>query len=140
MSLQKRPTINQDIVSSAVCIVAEKIGMDWESIFSEYDYPMDGFELMKALESSGYDIRREDMEAMDEIDDLCEKRLKEAEYKWFEENEIKPPFDIGTLIQHGVIVGICEHKAGAYLVKPYDTFFENHFRVINFEDASITDK
>jgi hypothetical protein len=140
-----RPTVTKEMILAACLIVATKIDADAETIAEHYRHPMDGHELAKALDMyAGWDTRREDMEALDEIESLVSSALSAAEKQWFTDSDIQPTFPIGAKIlgHHGngsgEITGIYEYGVAMYQVKPDGQDDEATGRrrwLIKFEDA-----
>lgn len=95
----------------------------------------DGYELGKALESDGWDIRRDDIDTLDMYSCELLSLLEKAENDWEEGNDIQPPYPIGTVIKEGTITGIYQHGAAKYLVKKHGQIHDNPRLVIKFEDA-----
>lgn len=141
MATPPRPKIDKEMILRA----AEQVMPEGaESIAAEYSYPMDGFELCKALDKwQGWDSTRDDMDELDRMDLIVHRMLEEAEKAWFEAYDIKPPLPIGAKVivrrgEKGEITGIDQHGHGKYLVKPdgQDDEKAGHRRyIINFEDA-----
>lgn len=134
-----RPIVNDEMKMAAARELAAKMGLgenSAEDIAQEYRHHMDGFALAKALDKwCSWDTSREEMEALDEMDVLVGKALKAAERQWFADNNIQPPFPIGTQITRGLITGIYEHDIGRYLVKENGCTKEGRHLIIKFEDA-----
>lgn len=143
--MEARPKIDNDMVLTAAKVVAERMGVSdivdtAESIAAEYRWPMDGFELAKALDKwQSWDTTREDMEELDAMDTLVRKALEKAEQEWFEHNRPQPSFEVGARIRWrgitGKIDGIYEHGPAKYLVKPDNSTIGDGRYIVNFEDA-----
>ena len=140
--MESRPKIDGAMELSAAKVVAEEHGdLDCaEAIVRQYCYPMDGYELAKALDLYEFwETTREEMETLDEVDDLVSDALRQAEKEWFEGNDIKPPHEIGTRIQWrdvvGEITGISDYGHAKYLVKPDVSTIGDGRYLVNFEDV-----
>ncbi|GGO89184.1 hypothetical protein GCM10011348_46340 [Marinobacterium nitratireducens] len=119
-----RPTVTDEIVREAAAEIAEKLGGSVDDIVKEYSYPMDGYELAKELEKWHYwNIGRDDIDTLDEVDFRVSDLLKKAQQEWAEAHNIQPPFPVGTRVMcrsrrnTGVIDSICDHSPAAYLIK-----------------------
>lgn len=147
-----RPTVSQPKLAER--ILSEFSGFSLsedkaEDIASEFSYPMDGYELAKVLEKwCSWDVSRDAMEALDEIDSIYSKLAEELEKEWVDTNAIQPPFPVGTMVeftQHltlsiGKITEVYSHGAAKYCIKPkgQDDEKENHRRfIVRFEDVSL---
>jgi hypothetical protein len=139
-----RPAVTLEMIAAAAEIVAAKIDGDASEIAACYHHPMDGFELAKKLDAEmGWDTDRNDMDALDEVEILVSRALADAESKWLEASDIKPPLPIGSMLrcygnQVGTITGIYKYSAAAYEVKPDgqdDATSGNKRWIIKFEDA-----
>ncbi|MNP53843.1 hypothetical protein D3C76_1483530 [compost metagenome] len=117
--------------------VAEKLDADAETLVEHYNRHMDGFELCLELHKwAGWDVTREDMDTLDELDYLVDEAERAAVKTWAEEHNPKPPFQIGTRIKEGVITGLCDsYSPASYLVKEDGCTDETRRRIIRFEDA-----
>jgi hypothetical protein len=143
--VEERPKIDNDMVLTAAKVVAERMGVSdivdtAESIAAEYSWPMDGFELAKALDRwQSWDTTRSDMEELDAMNTLVRKSLEKAEQDWFERNRPRPPFEVGARIRWrditGKIDGIYEHGPAKYLVIPDNSTIGDGRYIVNFEDA-----
>lgn len=121
----KRPAITKAMILAAAEVVAAKIDADAETIAEHYAPGMDGFELAIELAKSAYwDVSRDDMEALDEVDWLVDAALREAEKEWAATNNHPAPFLIGDRVrcdvrrETGTITGVSERLARTYEVKP----------------------
>ena len=145
-----RPKITKELIfDAAVEICQQIVDADPQCIVNHYSYPMDGFELSKQLDRyEGWDVTREEMEILDEMDGIVRDKYTEIEKKWFEENKILPPHPIGSIIKlnqrrygvDGEITGISKYNVACYEVKPIgqDDFTSGNRRVIiKFEDAVL---
>ena len=136
-----RPVVTEDMIRQAAEVVATRLSANAEDIVSEYSYPMDGFELAKELMKwHNWDVSRDDLDILDEVDSLVEALLKEAEKQWFEQNNIQPPLPIGTHITLGEITGIYEYDVARYEVKELGQDGDENLlgrRIIKFEDAEL---
>lgn len=136
-----RPTVTDEMIREAAMQVAEVYYPDFkdaavEAILRQYSYPMDGYELAKQLDRwESWDTTRDDVDAMDEIDDKVERRLRDAVGVWGQAFPMEPPFPLGTRITRGVIDHIYEHQPAVYAVKEDGCTSASRFLLIKFEDA-----
>jgi hypothetical protein len=143
----KRPGITPEIIKDAALETAKNVpnieesdieGLA-ESIVDVYSHHDNGYEIAKALDENCYwcDIDPMFVEAMDSMSYNVNFFHKKACFKWVEDNDIKPPLEIGTMIKEGEITGICDHSPATYLVKLPDQDDEKGWsrRLIKFEDA-----
>lgn len=132
-----RPTITKEMITEAAKQIAEKIEFgDADDITEHYRHHMDGYELAKDLEMyAGWDLTMRDVEELDGMSSIVDKLYREAEQKWYKENDIQPPLSVGTKITKGVIEGIDEHSAARYLVKETGCTKQNRWLLVKFEDA-----
>ncbi|OPX57052.1 hypothetical protein SAMN02745127_02088 [Oceanospirillum multiglobuliferum] len=132
----KRPDVTDEMIRHAAEVVAQKVKGDVGSIVEAYCHPMDGYELAKRLERECFwDVSRDDMELLDEMEGIIDDQHQAAEKEWFESNDIQPPFPIGTKIKEGIIKGIYEYRPAYYQVKEYGCTDPNRHRLIKFERA-----
>lgn len=142
-----RPTLNDEMKMNAAMVVAEKLGNpQWAAaIARNFHKWMDGYELAKELcRNEGWDVTRDEMEELDEMDSLTRDALQKAEQEWGDSNDIQPPYPLGTkLIVHGVIgeiTGVSDHSVASYLVKvdgQDDATCGNRRQIVRFEDAQL---
>ncbi len=131
-----RPEITDEMILEAAKQVAEKLNGDPKSIAANYCHPMDGYQLGRELDRwCGWDLTMSDVEELDCMSSIVDSMHREAEKKWFAENDIQPPLPLGTTIKEGVITGICEHSAARYLVKENGCTRDGRWLLIKFEDA-----
>ena len=144
-----RPTITDEmILEAAMKVVPQVIGRNAapedianaaESIVRVYNYPMDGYELAKELDSREYwDIKRDDVDQLDAMDTIVDRALREAEKAWFAATPVEPPFPVGTRITCGVIAGIYEYQPAYYRVKEDGCQNPTRFLLVKFENAKAT--
>lgn len=138
--MEPRPKITDAMKLEAAKAVAAKIDADPEIIAKHYRYPMDGYELAKELDRyEMWDLTRIEMEELDRVDFRARELIEKAEKEWFERNQPKPPFELGTQIKWrgiiGEITGIYEYGPAKYLVKPNDNSTGDGRYIVNFEDA-----
>lgn len=102
----------------------------------------DGYELARNLEEyEGWDIDTITVGLLDSFDSYLSKHIKFLEEKWQQDNDIKPPFAIGTIVQcrhggtsTGEISGISRYSVAAYEIKiPGEP--ENSRAIVKFEDC-----
>lgn len=147
MSTKKpsRPYANKQIIEEAAEEMALIIDADAATIAQHYSYPMDGYELARELEKYAYwDVDRDMMEKLDEMEAIVDRKLKAAEERWAEENDIQPELPNGTRVQckvrrqFGFIDGVSEYGVARYLVRDENQPESDTSRwVIKFEDVIL---
>lgn len=131
-----RPEADKAMILAAATVVAGKLGVDPHAIANHYRRNMDGFELAKELDKyANWDATREDVVALDEVNDLVDQAERAAIQAWAEEHNPQPPFPIGTRITEGVITGLYEYDAATYRVKEDGCTNATRSRLIKFENA-----
>lgn len=138
-----RPYANKQIIDEAAEEMALIIDADAATIAQHYSHSMDGYELARELENYAYwDVDRDIMEKLDEMEAIVDRKLKEAEKRWAEENDIQPDLPNGTRVQckvrkqFGFIDGVCEYDVARYLVRDENRPDGDTSRwVIRFEDV-----
>jgi len=132
-----RPRVTKEMILEAAKQVAKNLDdADAETIAKAYSHPMDGYELAKELDRMYcWDITMSDVEELDGMNSIVGDLHREAEDRWFKDNNIQPPLPIGTRIKNGVIEGICQYSAARYLVKENGCTQKGRFLLIRFEDA-----
>lgn len=139
--MQKRPHITEEMIRQVTDEIAAKheIG-DPDVLPRHYRNHMDGIELaFKLSKFEGWDYGHEiDGDFIDELDTISHRvdRIhREAVRKWFEQNDIHPPYSVGTQITQGVIDGIDEYGIARYKVKRPEDAGKESWLLVNFEDA-----
>ncbi|WP_422444153.1 hypothetical protein [Endozoicomonas sp. ALB091] len=143
----KRPEVTPEIIMKAAeKTAAETSNLSLEekaelanAIVQVYRTYMNGFDLAKALDRNGWDdidtMFVEDIDAMGFNVDTIHK---EVCFAWVKENNIQPPFEIGTTLDIGVITGISDHMPAYFEVKltGHDDAKDGYSRrLLKFEDA-----
>lgn len=133
-----RPKVDDAMVLQATKEIAKRIDdADAETIASCYRPYMDGYELAREIgRLYGWDLTMQDVEELDAMDSILRKLQTEAEKKWFEENDVQPPFETGTEIKQGLITGIDQYGVARYRVKEHGCTQDGRYLIINFEDAT----
>ena len=132
----KRPVVTDEMIRHAAEIVAPKVQGNVDDLADTYSHSMDGYDLAKQLERECFwDVSRDQMEQLDEMECIVDDLYRSAEKAWFEDNDIQPPFPVGTKIKEGVIKGIYEYMPAYYQVKKYGCTDEGTHLLIKFEDA-----
>ena len=140
----RRPYADQHIINEAAEEMALIIDADAATIAQHYCHRMDGYELARELEKYAYwDVDRDMMEKLDEMESIVDEKLKAAEKRWAEENNIQPDLPNGTRVQcnvrkqFGFIDGVCEYDVARYLVRDENRPDGDTSRwVIRFEDVT----
>ena len=143
--MEPRPKIDDAMELEAARIVAQKIGKGAQpaTIAEHYRFPMDGYELARELERNEmWDVTRQEMETLDEMDGLVSRAERKAEKEWFERNQPQPTLPVGTRLKlrdgTGEITGVSTSSPAKYEVKMDGHDDERSGwmrRLINFEDA-----
>ena len=113
----------------------------------DHYYPhIDSYDLAKKMEDSGYDVDRDFVEDMEQIDTYIKNSHSKAVNDWAEQCEPQPPLEVGAELkisswegnEVGVIEGIYEHTPACYLVKlKNQDESDTSRRIIKFEDAVL---
>jgi hypothetical protein len=140
-----RPVITVELIKMATESFCAEHNFNEEMIAEVYFsvYPADGFELALALiNECGWDVSREDMETLDQIEYLVRDELKQREKRWAADNNITPPLEIGTMTTLGEITGIYSFGVARYEIKLHDQDDSIRFirQIVKFEDAIQEDK
>jgi hypothetical protein len=147
----ERPKITQEIIIEAAKKTAEnasnleadekkRLAAD---IADCYHSHMDGYELCKKLENKGWMINTMFVEDMDSIDSFISDVHRKVCWEWVKENNIQPPFPIGTIIKEGEITDIYDHLPAYYSVKPIgqdDPKTGKRRSLVKFESAIPVDE
>jgi len=124
-----RPKACAVIIRLAAEELGRKIHIDPVAIAKRYKHPMDGYELARKLENiDGWHVDRATMEELDELEHMVDRRVFLTEKVWADENNIQPPFPIGSRVECairkkcGVITGILndDHHVATYEIKADD--------------------
>ncbi|MCL8299423.1 hypothetical protein [Pseudomonas mosselii] len=130
-----RPTATRQMILECCKPIAKKLEADAETLAHHYNRHMDGFELCIELAKwAGWDMQREDIDILDELDFLVDEAERKAVRAWFEEHNPQPPFAIGDSIKGGVITGISTYSPACFEVK-IEGEPDTTRRIIKFEDA-----
>lgn len=139
--MMRRPAVTDEMIEHALEVAADELSIDFDTLQNAYAYPTDGFELALELHSShGIDIKRDDVDVLDAIDVNVECQHKALCKQWFEENNIQPPFPVGTEIEEGEITDIYEYEVAVYEVKVRGWKDDGSRRLIKFEDAKLPEQ
>lgn len=134
-----RPKATREIILQAAAGVAGELGWsddNADGIADAYThYGPDGFAIAKELDRNGYELSAGDIETLDVMHCDVSSAVTKLEKAWVEENNIRPPLEIGTEIKEGVITGIYEHRPAYYMVKVHGCTNYNRHLLIKFEDA-----
>lgn len=132
-----RPTVTKEMIRTAAKEVCAKIrDAEPDDVAACYSYPMDGYELAKALERRFcWDIRVEDVSDLDAMDCAVRAKLADAEKEWVARENITPKLQPGTAIKRGVIAGVSDYGAAMYKVKEHGCTNPSRHLLVRFEDA-----
>lgn len=160
-AIKKRPKLNDSVIRMGAQIFVEehfKNGDNWlegcvddfiEEIITEWNHD-DGFEIGQKLNSNGWDLGRNEFEDLDYLSSCIEQAHKKLVKQWIEDNQITPPYPIGTHVKFdhtkkgltGVIkedgVG-SRHYVGQYAIE-VDAIhnYGNGYPIVNWEDVEPT--
>lgn len=130
-----RPRADKAMILECAKVVADKLNADAETLVEHYHRHMDGFDpCMELAKWASWDMKRDDVDTLDELDYLVDEAERAAVKAWFEEHKPQPPFAIGDTIKEGVITGISTYSLACFEVK-VDGQPDNSRRIIKFEDA-----
>lgn len=145
-TIPSRPDLTDEIVKAASLKIANGFsGLDSNAkqklvdlICATYEDGMNGYELAKEVESSGWDreINPSFVEDLDFMSFACDTLLEEAQREWVVKYGIEPKLKIGTKVRQGTITGVHSRTPAAYMVKPHgqDDEKSGHARhIIHFE-------
>lgn len=121
-----RPQATHNMIAEAAAVVASKIDADAGTIAQYYCHPMDGFELcIELIKSAYWEPSRDDMEALDEMEVLVRKALREEQARWaseFDQDQLAPEgsrIRCQTRDATGTVIGMGGSTSpGTYLVRP----------------------
>jgi len=132
-----RPIVTKEMILEAAKLIANKLDdADADTIAEYYRHHMDGYELARELDKwCGWDLTMRDVEELDGMSSIVDDLHRQAEDRWFKDNNIQAPLPIGSKIKQGVIEGICQYTAARYLVKENGCTKKDRFLLIRFEDA-----
>src|SRR5690554_6146126 len=118
-----RPKATREIILKAAADVARELRWTEDSAECIADaymgYGPDGFRIAKELDRDGWELSADDIETLDGMYWEVSRAVHELEKAWFEENNIRPPFEAGTAIKQGVIAGVYGHMPAYYMVKEH---------------------
>lgn len=132
----KAPTETIELLQKAFECFAEEHECDLSILIDGYRYSSvsDGYEIGKYLDTHyGWDVDLQFVNALDDLDYIANDYLQKERKKWFEENNVEPPYEIGTQLDKGTIVGIDTYYSGYYLVQQNNDSIGK--LLIKFEDA-----
>lgn len=134
----KRPARTEELVLEA--IEGKCIGMPFtaEQFAEQYSNWKDSYEIARDLDKYHHcDLTRDALDLIDDMIGLVDKHHHLAVKKWFVDNDIKPPYPVGTQLTKGLITGICNHSTAYYLVKEPGCTNPNRSLLVRFEDAVL---
>jgi len=134
----KAPKETIELLTKAFEQFAKDNDCDVNTLVTAYNdcYDTDGYEIAKRLDNFyGWDIDSEWVEKLDDLAWLASDELKKQREQWFNENNIDPPYEIGTKLDKGTIVGIDTYYSGYYLVEQHNDSIGK--LLLKFEDARL---
>ena len=139
----KRPEITKEIIEEAARKIVTAMGLDEEHVADivevyNHSWRMDGYEIAKALDDEfHWHIDMDAVVELDGIGSLIEHLHREACRQWVQENDIQPPYPVGSQLTKGVVTGISDFLPAYYLVQPPDDADSSGRLLIRFEDAVL---
>lgn len=134
----KRPSVTQELVLKA--IEGKCIGMPFsaEQFAEQFDVYKDSYEIARDLDRRHYlDLTCDHLDLIDDLIGFVSEYHRAAVKQWFEDNNIQPPYPIGTVLNKGIITGIDTYTPAQYLVKENGCNNPNRWLIIKFEDAVL---
>lgn len=133
----ERPKVTRELIMKAAVTFCQKHGYSnkqAEDLGRKARPNMDGYELAKLLENvCGWNPKAVDVEILDCFDNEIRNAHRDECWKWVGDNDIKPPFPIGTMTTLGRILRVYEHEPASYVVES-----ESGIRlIITFEEALV---
>ena len=96
---------------------------------------VEAYQLAKLMEDKApFEVDLAVVEECEHILNIYEDNLKKKQYKWIEDNSIKPLLRNGDMCKYGKIAGVSEYSPASYLIYTED---ENRKRVVTFEAAEV---
>jgi len=124
-SIPPRPHATREMIRAAAQKLAAQMECSEDDLANHYYHRFDGYEFARELEKhAGWSIDRSMVDDLDQMESFVDELVREAERKWFAENDIQPPLPIGTRVfcssrkRAGIIDAVCEHGCAQYLITP----------------------
>ena len=142
MSTPQRPKITKEMITVAAQEFGKRHGWSEQEIADIvlcFQPPfMDGYDLAKELGCRClWDI---DAAIVDDLDGLgmnVSALLRKACIDWARDNDIQPPFPVGTTISRGEITGIYQHDGACYEVRAPGETEPSRRYIVRFEEACL---
>jgi hypothetical protein len=104
----------------------------------------DGYQIAKSLDDMGWDCNLQMAEDLDCFSSYANDEIQAAQARWVDENNIVPPFPIGTRVKDtsgetGKITEVYSHGVAKYCVKMDNEKNPTTRRIIDFEHVSLID-
>jgi len=142
-----RPKVERSMIVQAAAKTAEDMTGFGETlaedIASQYYRRDSGYDLAKKLEDIGYSCKMHDLDDLDQMDDIVDDLLDDAQRQWAKVNNIQRTLPDGARVKYGpasrnwtgVIAGIYERGPAQYRIKKDGCQELRRFSIVNFEDA-----
>ena len=135
-----RPKITRELIAAAARKFCELEG--WTEMQAEdlarvcYSPHMNGYDLAKDLDNlRGWSPTAQDVETLDNFKGYLREAHKQECIVWARDNNVIPPFPIGTMTTQGEIVGIFAHDVACYEMRKPDGLDPSWRYIVRFEDA-----
>jgi len=145
--MSNRPKVTEAMKLEAARLIAKDMGAkenqieEYASCIADNMHHTDGFQIAYGMARGGFDgLTAEDVEHLDCAWSRLLMIHNEACKKWAMENNLLPPYPIGTITTQGAITGICPYGAAQYEIKPIgqdDATTGCRRRIVCFEDVVL---
>jgi hypothetical protein len=136
----KRPAITSELVLKALAGKCVGFSFTAEQFVSQYSRFKDSYEIARDMDRRySCDLSREDLDDIDDMIGHVDNYHREVVKQWFAENDIQPPYAIGSTLTRGLITGIYEYEPATYLVKEPGCTNPTRSLLIKFEDAVLAE-
>ena len=135
-----RPEITQELITEVAKSFCADCGWDEEqAIDLAWVYRsdrMDGYELAKELDHlHGWMPTAQDVDTLENFSHAVVEEHRQVCIDWARDNNIQPPFPIGTMTTQGEITGIYAHDAATYIIRSNGETIPYRGQLVRFEDA-----
>lgn len=124
-SIPARPHATREMIRVAAQKLAAQMECSEDDLADHYYHRLDGYEFARELEQqAGWSIERSMIDDLDQMESFVDEQVREAEKRWFVDNDIQPPLPVGTRVfcsvrkRFGVIDEIYKHGPAMYAVAP----------------------
>jgi hypothetical protein len=136
----KRPAITKELALKA--LEGKCIGLPFtaEEFVEEWSPWKDSYEIAKSLDRAHCcDLSRDDLDHIDDMAGYIDDYHRETVNRWFADNNIQPPYLVGSRLKEGLITGIYEYQPAYYCVKEHGCTNPTRSLLIKFEDAVLAE-